>query len=48
MSRRSAAGDREVRWDGRDDAGRSVPEGVYLVRLDLASETHAAKVLLLH
>ena len=48
MSGRSAAGDREVRWDGRDDAARSVPEGVYLVRLDLASETHAAKVLLLH
>jgi hypothetical protein len=28
-----AAGRREVRWDGRDDAGRDVPAGVYFYRV---------------
>lgn len=36
-SLRPAVGDRAVFWDGRDDAGGSVPAGVYFVRLEGAS-----------
>ena len=36
------AGARQVRWDGRDDAGRAVASGLYLVRVgvDGVSATH--------
>jgi len=34
MSQRLDAGRREVRWNGRDDAGRVVPSGVYLYELE--------------
>ena len=30
------AGDHLVRWDGRDDAGRRLPGGLYLLRLEAA------------
>ena len=38
-----AAGGQQFRWDGRDDAGRAMPSGVYLVRL--VTETGAASEL---
>jgi hypothetical protein len=36
------AGEREVPWDARDAAGRAVPPGVYLVRLDVGPGKDAA------
>ena len=35
-------------WDGRDDAGRVLPAGVYLVRLTAASREQSFKILLAH
>jgi len=32
VSMNEAAGERAIYWDGRDDAGRSMPSGVYFVR----------------
>ncbi len=40
-----SAGARSVRWDGRDDRGRSVPPGVYLVRFTAAGTTVRASVV---
>jgi len=37
----------EHRWDGRDDRGRPLASGLYLVRLHTGEETHAAKLVLL-
>ena len=41
------AGERAISWDGRDDSGRSVANGVYLVRLvaDGVSRTRRVTVL---
>jgi hypothetical protein len=39
-----AAGARSVRWDGRDEAGRALPAGVYFVRL-AGADTEAARVV---
>lgn len=39
------AGTRAVRWNGRDDAGRAVPAGVYLVRLESADGVRSTKVV---
>ncbi len=41
------AGRRELYWDGRDDAGRSLPTGVYLFRARLAGREESGKVLIL-
>jgi hypothetical protein len=41
------AGRQEVRWDGRDDRGRPVSSGVYLVRLEAAGEKLSRKMVLL-
>jgi len=35
-----------TRWDGTDDAGRPLPSGVYLVRLQAAGQTAVQKVVL--
>jgi hypothetical protein len=35
-----------VKWNGRDEVGRSVAAGVYIVRLDLGLEATATKVVL--
>jgi hypothetical protein len=43
--KRLEAGDRTVVWDGRDAAGRSVPAGVYFVRLKSDSFTATRKVV---
>jgi hypothetical protein len=38
-----ATSDREITWDERDDAGRVVPAGVYLHRLDAGGQTWSAR-----
>jgi hypothetical protein len=40
-------GSRQVRWDGRDDAGAQVPAGVYLVRVAAADRVARLRVALL-
>ena len=41
------AGRRQLNWDGRDDAGRRLSAGVYLVTLEVAGRTTARRVVLL-
>lgn len=41
-----AAGPGEVRWSGRDGSGRAVAAGVYFVRVEVAGETQARRVVL--
>ena len=41
------AGDHEVAWDGRDDAGRRLSAGVYLYRIETAHGGGAGKVVLI-
>jgi len=41
------AGDREVAWDGRDDAGARVGGGIYFVRLDVDDVSRTRKVVFL-
>jgi len=33
-------------WDGRDEGGREVSSGVYVVRLDVGGEVFAKKVVM--
>jgi hypothetical protein len=42
-----AAGEQGLRWDGRDDAGRALPSGIYLVRLEAAGLSLSRKLTLL-
>ncbi len=42
-----AAGPREVRWDGRDDNGRSLPSGTYFLRLQAGRDSKSTTVTLL-
>ncbi|HYW68184.1 MAG TPA: C1 family peptidase, partial [bacterium] len=44
---RRGEGPHAVRWDGRDDSGRSVAAGAYFYRLDADGETLTAKMILL-
>jgi hypothetical protein len=39
------AGRHRVAWDGRDDAGRSVPAGVYFIRFESDGVTRSEKAL---
>jgi len=39
------AGERVVMWDGRDDAGRSVPSGLYLVQLVSGGQVRTVRIL---
>lgn len=41
------AGRHDVTWHGRDDQGRSVPSGAYVVRLRSAGQVASAKVMML-
>lgn len=43
---RFAAGSRTVEWDGRDDRGRSLPAGVYMVTLDAGEHRAAHRIVL--
>jgi hypothetical protein len=40
-----AAGAETLRWDGRDDAGRTTGPGIYAVRLEIAGETAAGRLV---
>lgn len=41
-----AAGEHSLRWQGRDDRGRPVPAGLYLLRLAAGQETVSGKLTL--
>ncbi len=41
-----AAGDHDLFWDGRDEQGRDVASGTYLLRLDAAGEQQVHKLAL--
>jgi hypothetical protein len=43
---RRAAGQYAVAWDGRNAAGAELPSGIYFVRLELAGQVTAEKVVL--
>jgi hypothetical protein len=47
VSEFQAAGHRSVVWNGRDDAGRRVPSGVYFYRLDAGSDRATRKIVIL-
>jgi hypothetical protein len=36
-----------VIWDGRNDAGRMLPSGVYYARLDHAGQTRSGRLVML-
>ena len=40
----TAAGPGATTWDGRDDAGRALPRGLYFLRLRFAGEEKTEKV----
>ena len=42
-----AAGDHEVRWDGRDEAGKRVASGVYLYQLRSRDFVETKRMVLL-
>jgi hypothetical protein len=39
-----STGPYEIEWDGRDDGGRMVPPGLYLVQLSVDTDTEGAQV----
>jgi hypothetical protein len=41
------AGDHQIRWDGRDRAGRHLPAGAYYARLESAGEARSRSLVLL-
>jgi hypothetical protein len=47
VDRRYDAGSHSVVWDGKDTAGRAVPSGTYVIRLETESAVEARKVMLL-
>ena len=47
QDRALGTGPHAIRWDGRDDAGRALPSGVYLVRLGAGNDSLGCKVVLL-
>jgi len=44
--RNFTAGEHSLLWNGRDGAGRSMPSGTYLVRLETESAVRAQKLML--
>jgi hypothetical protein len=47
-NRKLDAGRFDYRWDGRDDAGRPLPSGLYFIRLRAGETTLSNKVLMLN
>ena len=47
LSRRQGPGQHTVKWDGRDDAGILLPNGVYFYRLEAGNSTETRKMLLM-
>ena len=47
VNQEQSAGIYEIRWDGRDEAGLAVGNGVYLVRLIAGTSAQTRKILLL-
>ena len=47
VNQEQPAGVYEIRWDGRDEAGLTVGNGVYLVRLVAGASAQTRKILLL-
>ncbi len=45
-SRRSGSGQLDIRWDGQDDRGRSLPAGTYWINSRSGGETATARVVL--
>jgi len=43
----SAAGQYQVEWDGRDDDGRAVPAGIYLVRVSVSEGSTLTRVMMI-
>jgi flagellar hook assembly protein FlgD len=41
------AGAHDIAWDGRDDAGRAVSSGIYLVRASARGEVRTARFVML-
>jgi glucose/arabinose dehydrogenase len=39
------AGEHSIAWDGRDDAGRSVADGIYLARIEVGGSAQTARLL---
>jgi flagellar hook assembly protein FlgD len=44
----TTAGRLELRWDGQDEDGRAVANGVYLVRAELAGARIVTRLFMLH
>ena len=40
------SGSHATRWDGRDDAGRAVPSGVHLTRIEAGGRVTTGRVVL--
>ena len=47
LNDRQAAGAYSVRWDGRDDAGRSLSPGVYFARIEVQGAVAERKMLMI-
>ncbi|RKZ12509.1 hypothetical protein DRQ50_11840, partial [bacterium] len=47
VTERMEAGQHKRIWDGRDNGGRTVPTGVYLMRLETRGVTQTRKMLML-
>ena len=47
LDEQRAAGRHEIRWDGRNDAGRDMPSDSYLYRLNVDGMAAQRKMLLL-
>jgi len=45
LDARMEAGEHQVRWDGRDDAGTPVAAGIYFMRLEAGGQTRVARAV---